>query len=159
MRALCIPLTWRYLLAFYCLGALMGMSHALAHHAAGFAICGDWGYKTFNFFVLAEGCNQAHPEGYWLATLVFSTVPALRIFSAFVGGDETWMVHHVWGNDPRALWIMKACVLIGIVREGLIIKQHVLADTLARSRNAARSSASFAKRCRITSFTSSAMLA
>ena len=39
-------------------------------------------------------------------------------------------------------------VLIGIVLEGLIIKQHVLADTLARSRNAARSSASFAKRCR-----------
>ena len=75
--------------------------------------------------MLAEGCKQAHPEGYWLATLVgpvlfnylplwigvalmqqadagkqlfgvtlaFSTVPALRIFSAFVGGDETWMVH------------------------------------------------------------------
>ena len=77
------------------------------------------------------------------------------------------MVHHFWGNDPRALWIMKACVLvltlpplviawqtirnrykplvyalffigvpltvfvlIGIVLEGLIIKQHVLADTL-----------------------------
>ena len=67
---MCIPLTWRYLLAFYCLGALMGMSHELAHHAAGFAICGDWGYKTFNSFVLAEGCKQAHPEGYWLATLV-----------------------------------------------------------------------------------------
>jgi len=94
-------------------------------------------------------------------------VPALRIFSAFVGGDETWMVHHFWGNDARALWIMKTCVLaltlpplviawqtirnrykplvyllffigvpitvfflVGIVLEGLIIKQHVLADTL-----------------------------
>jgi len=194
-----IPLTWRYLLAFYCLGALMGMSHELAHHAAGFAICGEWGYKTFNSFVLAKGCELAHPESFWLATLVgpvlfnylplwigvalmrkpeagkqlfgvtlvFSTVPALRIFSAFVGGDETWMVHHFRGNDPRALWIMKAFVLalilpplviawqtirnrykplvyllffigvpltvfylIGIVLEGLLVKQRVLSDTL-----------------------------
>lgn len=130
-----IPLTWQYLLAFYCLGALMGMSHELAHHAAGFAICGDWGYKTFNSFVLAKGCEQSHPQTFWLATLVgpvlfnyvplwigvwlmrktdegaqlfgvtlvFCTVPALRIFSAFVGGDETWMVHYFWGSDPRAL--------------------------------------------------------
>ena len=43
-----IPITWRYLLAFYYFGALMGMSHELAHHAAGFAVGGEWGYKTFN---------------------------------------------------------------------------------------------------------------
>ena len=67
--AMKIPLTWRYLLAFYCLGALMGMSHELAHHAAGFAICGHWGYKTFNFFELAKGCAETHPHSYWLATL------------------------------------------------------------------------------------------
>ncbi|MDP1859888.1 MAG: hypothetical protein Q8K82_14540 [Gemmatimonadaceae bacterium] len=194
-----IPLTWRYLLAFYCLGALMGMSHELAHHAAGFAICGDWGYKTFNHFELAKGCTEAHPGSYWLATLVgpllfnylplwigfalmrkpdagtrlfgvslvFSTVPVLRLLSVLKWGDETVMVNHFFGDDVRALWIMKGCALalilppvylawrtfsnrykplvfalffigvpltvfflVGIVLEDLIIKRHVLADTL-----------------------------
>ena len=136
-------MTWRYLLAFYCLGALMGMSHELAHHAAGFAICGEWGHKTFNFFELAKGCKEAHPHVYWLATLagpvlfnylplwigfalmrkpdtgtrlfgvslVFSTVPALRLLSVLRWGDETEMVHHFFGNEPRAMWIMRACTL------------------------------------------------
>ena len=194
-----IPLTWRYLLAFYCLGALMGMSHELAHHAAGYAICGEWGFKTFNNFELAKGCSLAHPQSFWLATLagpllfnylplwigfvmmrranagtrlfgvslVFSTVPALRLFSVLKSGDETWLVYHFFGNGTLALWIMKACAmalilpplilawktihnrykplvygllfigvpitvfyLVGIVLEGLIIKEHVLSDTV-----------------------------
>jgi hypothetical protein len=64
-----MPMTWRFLLAFFCLTAIMGISHELAHHVAGFLICGDWGYKTFNSFMLAEGCRQAHPGSFWLATL------------------------------------------------------------------------------------------
>ncbi|WP_373064796.1 hypothetical protein [Gemmatimonas sp.] len=74
-----IPITWRYLLAFYCLSALMGVSHEMVHHAAGFAICGEWGYKTFNFFALTKGCQEAHPDTSWLATLagplLFNYVP------------------------------------------------------------------------------------
>lgn len=142
-----IPMTWRYLLAFYCLGALMGMSHELAHHAAGFAVCGEWGFKTFNFFELAKGCEQAHPNTYWLATLagpvlfnyvplgigfalmrksdagtrlfgvslVFSTVPALRLLSVLKWGDETELVHHFFGSAPQAMWIMRACALAVIL--------------------------------------------
>jgi hypothetical protein len=64
-----IPLTWRYLVAFVCLAALMGISHELAHHVAGYAICGEWGYKTFNSFQLAQGCRAANPDTFWLATL------------------------------------------------------------------------------------------
>lgn len=132
-----IPLTWRYLLAFFCLGALMGMSHELAHHAAGFAICGDWGYKTFNSFQLAVGCREQHPNTFWLATvagpvlfnylpswigmamarrpdastqlfgvsLILSTVPALRLFSAIVGGDEQWLARLHFGTDRAVYWI------------------------------------------------------
>jgi hypothetical protein len=77
--AMTIPLTGRYLLAFWCLGALMGISHELAHHVAGFAICGEWGFKTFNSFVLANGCRANHPQTFWLATLagpvLFNYVP------------------------------------------------------------------------------------
>lgn len=48
-----IPLSWRYLLAFFCLGTLLGIGHEFAHHFAGYLICGEWGYKTFNSFDLA----------------------------------------------------------------------------------------------------------
>lgn len=78
-RRMKIPLTWQFLTAFLCLTALMGISHELAHHLAGYAICGDWGYKTFNSFLLADGCRAAHPDTFWLATLagpvLFNYVP------------------------------------------------------------------------------------
>ena len=57
----------------------MGISHELCHHVAGYLICGDWGYKTFNSFVLAEGCEKANPNTAWIATIVapilFNYVP------------------------------------------------------------------------------------
>lgn len=64
-----VPLHWRYLLAFFCLGTLLGIGHEFAHHFAGFMICGEWGYKTFNSFELAPGCDAFHPQTAWLATL------------------------------------------------------------------------------------------
>jgi hypothetical protein len=74
-----VPLSWRYLLAFFCLGTLLGIGHEFAHHFAGFLICGEWGYKTFNSFELAAGCEARHPSTAWLATLagpvVFNYVP------------------------------------------------------------------------------------
>jgi hypothetical protein len=74
-----IPITWRYLLAFFCLGTLLGIGHEFAHHVAGFLICGDWGYKTFNSFELADGCSERHASSAWLATLagpvLFNYIP------------------------------------------------------------------------------------
>lgn len=64
-----IPLTWQYIVAFFCLGALLGIGHELGHHVAGFLVCGEWGYKTFNSFVLAKGCADRHPNTHWLPTL------------------------------------------------------------------------------------------
>jgi hypothetical protein len=75
-----VQLTTRYLLAFFCLAAILGVGHELAHHVAGFLICGQWGYKTFNSFKLATGCQQQHSATYWLATLagpvLFNYIPA-----------------------------------------------------------------------------------
>ena len=74
-----IPLSWRYLLAFFCLGTLLGIGHEFAHHFAGYLICGEWGYKTFNSFDLAAGCEARLPRVAWLATLagpvLFNYVP------------------------------------------------------------------------------------
>ncbi len=37
-------------MAFYCMVMLYASLHELVHHFVGSAICGDWGYKTFNYF-------------------------------------------------------------------------------------------------------------
>jgi hypothetical protein len=195
-----IQLTPRYLFGFFCLAAIMGISHELAHHVAGFIICGDWGYKTFNSFMLCEGCEEKHPDTYWLATLagpvlfnyipmwigffkmrsgttggklfgvtlVFSTIPIMRIvFSLMGANDEPYMVRLLFGNSTVAFWLMNIAIwlltipplwlawktitnqpkiwiylfyllglpifvflFVGIFLENLIVKYHVLSDTL-----------------------------
>ena len=190
----------RYLLAFICLSAILGIGHELGHHVVGFITCGAWGYKTFNSFRLAEGCAQRHPSTYWLATLagpvlfnylpmcvgffrmrrpdagsklfglslVFATIPILRIvFSALHANDEPWIVRLLFGRSAVAFWTMNVAIwlvtgpplvlawktiqrrhrlllflfymlglpifvflLVGLVLENLVTKQHFLADTL-----------------------------
>jgi len=48
-----LRVTWKYCLAFYCIGMLYASLHELVHHFAGYAICGEWGTKTFNYFSVA----------------------------------------------------------------------------------------------------------
>lgn len=195
-----VQLTAKYLLAFFCLAAILGIGHELAHHVTGFLICGDWGYKTFNWFRLAAGCPENHPSTYWLATLagpllfnyipiwigffrmrradagsklfgltlVFATIPIMRIvFSALHANDEPWMIRHFFGKSQLAFWLMNIAIwlltfppmilawktiqnrhrillfmfyllalpvfvffVVGIVLENMIVKQHILSDTL-----------------------------
>ncbi len=195
-----VQLTPKYLLAFFCLAGMLGIGHELAHHIAGFLICGDWGYKTFNSFTLVAGCRQNHPDTYWLATLagpvlfnyipmwigfmrmrradagsklfgltlVFATIPIMRIvFSVLGANDEPWMIRHLFGDSQLAFWLMNVAIwlltfpplilawktirnrhrfllflfyllalpvfvffVVGIVLENMIVKQHILSDTL-----------------------------
>ena len=195
-----IQLTPKYLVAFFCLAAILGIGHELAHHVAGFLICGEWGYKTFNHFELAAGCPQRHPGTYWLATLagpalfnylpmwigffrmrradpgsklygltlVFAVIPIMRIvFSVLHANDEPWMISHLFGDSPLAFWLMNVAIwlltfpplilawktianrhrfllflfyllalpvfaffVVGIVLENMIVKHHILSDTL-----------------------------
>jgi hypothetical protein len=195
-----VQLTPKYLFAFLCLAAILGIGHELAHHVTGFLICGEWGYKTFNSFSLAPGCSQQHPSTFWLATLagpvvfnyipiwigffcmrradagsklfgltlVFATIPIMRIvFSALHANDEPWVIHHLFGNSHVAFWLMNVAIwlltvppmilawktiqnrhrfvlflfyllalpvfvffFVGIVLENMIVKQHILSNTL-----------------------------
>lgn len=59
-----LKITWKYCVAFYCLTMLYSSLHELVHHFVGYAVCGEWGYKTFNYFKTA--C-EARPVTY-LAT-------------------------------------------------------------------------------------------
>lgn len=195
-----VQLTPRYVLAFICLAAVLGIGHELAHHVTGFVICGAWGYKSFNSFRLVAGCQQSHPNTFWLATLagpvlfnyipmwvgfmrmrradigsklygltlVFATIPVMRIvFSALGANDEPWIIRHLFGHSRPAFWLMNLAIwlltfpplimawktiqnrhrfllfifyllalpvfvffFVGIVLENMIVKQHILSDTL-----------------------------
>jgi len=57
-----------YVLAFFCLAAILGIGHELAHHATGYLICGAWGYKTFNSFSSPRGASRI-TRYFWLAPL------------------------------------------------------------------------------------------
>jgi hypothetical protein len=50
---LTIRITPKYCLAFYFLIMLYSSLHELVHHFVGYIICGEWGYKTFNYFSTA----------------------------------------------------------------------------------------------------------
>ncbi len=195
-----VRLTSPYILAFFCLAAILGIGHELGHHVAGRLVCGEWGYKTFNSFKLAAGCRENHPGTYWLATLagpllfnyipmwiglvrmrradagsklfgltlVFATIPVFRIvFSALGANDEPWMVRQLFGDSRLAFWLMNVTiwlltvpplivawrtiqnrhrvplflfyllalpvcvfVVVGLVLENMIVKHHILSDTL-----------------------------
>jgi hypothetical protein len=48
-----LRLTPGYCLAIYCLTAITHTLHEFVHHAAAYAICGDWGAMSFNSFSVA----------------------------------------------------------------------------------------------------------
>ncbi|MDX1940586.1 MAG: hypothetical protein SFU99_08540 [Saprospiraceae bacterium] len=59
-----LKITWRYCLAFYCIIMLYASLHELVHHFSAYFICGDWGYKSFNYF---ETACEGTPKS-WYAT-------------------------------------------------------------------------------------------
>ncbi len=60
-----LKITLRYCVAFYCIIMLYTSLHELVHHFAGYIICGDWGYKTFNYFETAcEGTRKTYLATY-----------------------------------------------------------------------------------------------
>jgi hypothetical protein len=70
-----IKVTWKYCLAFYCLTMLYASLHELVHHFVGFMVCGDWGYKTFNYFSTAcEDSPKTHIATYAGPIFTFSVM-------------------------------------------------------------------------------------
>ncbi|MEQ9467650.1 MAG: hypothetical protein RLN88_09570 [Ekhidna sp.] len=62
---LTLKINWKYCVAFYFVIMLHVSIHELVHHFAGFLICGDFGYKTFNYF---ETACAAENDWKYLAT-------------------------------------------------------------------------------------------
>lgn len=130
-----LKITWRYCLAFYCMVMLYASLHELVHHFAGYLICGDWGYKTFNYFETAcEGTRKNYLATYagpvftfammyvgahWLRTgktnyhrhLGFATImaqlPLQRMLMPFFRmNDEYYASAKLFGSTPAVYWIV-----------------------------------------------------
>lgn len=130
-----IKLTWKYIIAFLFLTILCGTSHEFVHHFTGALICGCFGYKTFNSFVLCDSCKD-NPYGFWATVagpaftfllmwiglyrlrmpdekskqlgfaLIFANFPINRIFFALIhSNDEQWVAYQLYGDSELAFWI------------------------------------------------------
>ncbi|MBK6825712.1 MAG: hypothetical protein IPG86_01920 [Chitinophagaceae bacterium] len=129
-----IKITWKYCLAFYCLIMLYASLHELVHHFAGAAICGAWGYKTFNYFSTACESNRwAYLATYagplfsfimmWVGAyglrkknasplsrqisfaLIFAQLPFQRMFFPFFKmNDEFYASKSLFGDTQLMYW-------------------------------------------------------
>lgn len=130
-----LKITGRYCLALYCLTMLYTSLHELVHHFAGYLVCGDWGYKTFNSFSTA--CEHL-PKTY-IATyagplfsfimmyvgmaylkpahsvfkrqlgfaLIFTQMPAQRMAGPILGfNDELYATSRLFGASAINQWVV-----------------------------------------------------
>ncbi len=136
-----LKVTWKYCVAFYCIGMLYVSLHELVHHFAGYVICGEWGYKSFNYFETAcEGTTKS-----WYATyagplftfivmyvgayflekgpsnyrrhlgfaLIFAQIPLQRMTSPFFYmNDEYYAASHMFGQTGLVYWGVIAIIWI-----------------------------------------------
>ena len=130
-----LKLNWRYYLALYCLTMLYASLHELVHHFAGYVICGDWGYKTFNSFTTAcehlpktylatyagpvftfmmmyvgmaylKPSNSAFKKHLGFA-LIFAQMPAQRMSGPILGfNDELYATSKLFGASTLNQWIV-----------------------------------------------------
>ncbi|MDA1029148.1 MAG: hypothetical protein O3B41_08875 [Bacteroidetes bacterium] len=129
-----LRITWKYLLAFYCVIMLYVSLHELVHHFAGFAVCGGvWGFKSFNYFETAcEGSGWTYLATYmgpifsfaamWAGAyllkqgktpyrshlgfaLIFAQLPAQRMITPFFKmNDEFYASSALFGDTPLVYW-------------------------------------------------------
>ncbi len=130
-----VHLTPRYIAAFLFLTMLCGTSHEFVHHFTAAAICGCFGYKTFNSFEICQGCENAHPMYYWATlagplftyalmwvgmfqlrkqdhknkllgfALIFANFPINRIAFALMGWNDEQWVARLIYPSQSGFWI------------------------------------------------------
>lgn len=128
-----LKITWKYCIAFYCIGMLYASLHELIHHFAGYAVCGEWGVKTFNYFSTAcESEPKSHIATYvgpiftfimmyvgaYLLNekfsnykmhlgfaMIFAQIPLQRMVNPFFRmNDEYYATAQLFGNSDAVYW-------------------------------------------------------
>ncbi len=131
-----IKINWKYCLAFYRMVMLYASLHELVHHFTGYVVCGDWGYKTFNYFSTAcEDSPKTYIANYmgpvftycmmWIGAyllsskhassytrqlsfaLIFAQLPMQRMISPFFKtNDEFYTSALLFGNNSLVYWVV-----------------------------------------------------
>ncbi|MBP6775015.1 MAG: hypothetical protein KA154_18655 [Gemmatimonadaceae bacterium] len=139
-RGVTLAVTWRSCVALYCVVMLYASLHELVHHVAGYAACGAWGYKTFNYFSTAcEGSTSswmatfAGPAfsyammwvGWWCLArakstalqrqlgfaMIFAQLPLQRLSGPLFGhNDEYFAAWHLFGVSATTRWVTFAVI-------------------------------------------------
>jgi hypothetical protein len=115
--------------------------HELIHHFSAYLICGDWGYKTFNYFSTAcEGERKSIYATYtgplfnfivmWVAAwnlknsksdykkqiafaLIFAQLPLQRMITPFFQlNDEYYATVQLFGATPYVYWMVLLIIWI-----------------------------------------------
>lgn len=137
-----IKITWKYCLAFYCLIMLYSSLHELIHHFFGYIVCGEWGYKTFNYFSTAcEATDITYLATYagpvfsfammWIGAyllnqkntsiykrqfafaLIFAQMPLQRMVMCFFKmNDEYYASSKLFGQTEMVYWTVIVIVWI-----------------------------------------------
>ncbi|MDJ0646631.1 MAG: hypothetical protein QNJ57_11670 [Flavobacteriaceae bacterium] len=130
---LSLKITWRYIVAFYCVIMLYTSLHELVHHFSGYFICGDWGIKTFNYFETAcedekkayiatylgpifsfvmmyvgmyfLNKNNSSYKNHLGFALIFAQLPLQRMISPFFRmNDEYYATAKLFGHTNTVYW-------------------------------------------------------
>lgn len=140
-----IKITGKYIIAFLFLTILCGTSHEFVHHFAGAAVCDEFGYKTFNSFVLPESCRN-NPYKLWATAagpaftfalvwfglyrlrkpdgksrqigfaLIFANFPVNRLLFAMLdGNDEQYIAHQLFGKSAPAFWLVNLIIWLCVL--------------------------------------------
>jgi hypothetical protein len=133
-----LRLTPGYCLALYCITAITHTLHEFVHHAAGAAICGAWGYMTFNRFELAcvaeptiyfstyagpaftfalmwAGMFMLQSGSVWTRhlgfALIFAQTPWQRmLMPLFKKNDEYFASAQFFGGGDVTAWVVAAVI-------------------------------------------------
>jgi hypothetical protein len=130
-----LRLTWQYLLAFAALTVLCGTSHEFVHHFSAAAVCGEFGYKTFNSFKVAASCSDnkwtllataagplftfglmwwgmsrlRSPDAWSRAlgfALIFANFPINRMLFVLINSnDEQFLARQLFAPSPLRYWV------------------------------------------------------
>lgn len=151
-----LKITLKYCLAFYCVIMLYTSLHELVHHFVGFLICGEWGYKSFNYFTTA--CED-RPDIY-LSTyagplftyimmyvgmymlrsetsnyrkhlgfaMIFAQLPAQRLSGPLLRmNDEYYATVKIFGRPDLNYWLV-SLILLAICIPPLVKAYRVIAN-------------------------------
>jgi hypothetical protein len=130
-----LKITLKYCIALYCITMLYASLHELVHHFAGYLVCGDWGYKSFNsfetaceddritylatyagpvftFIMMYVGmfmlrANKSVFQSHLGFALIFAQMPVQRMLGPIMGfNDELYATSRLFGSSTLNTWIV-----------------------------------------------------